>query len=312
MRFRPAATFSCFLIVTGLVSNSFADTLLQMKFTPDETIRHDVTMKMNQEMTVPGQPTISIKMTQVMNLVMTVDKVGDDGLTQVRQRIPRMRMTMEMPLPVKQNMVIDTDGDDPVDPQGKLLAKTLKGMTTGEFRMNISRSGDITDIVIPQEMLDSAKQNPALAQMGNMFSEDGLKQMTKTGQVVFPKKPLNKGDSWDELHDVDSPLGTLRTSRKYTYLGAAEGQEKIGIEASVELIPKVGSPLKVTFKPNKGKGEMLFDNKLGRMTKSSVSAVLETEIEAGAQTILQKVITDTEVKLVTAPATKSESTNSKK
>lgn len=305
MTLRPLTVLGTAFLFSTLAFDVHADVRLEMKFHSGETIRQVMTQKMKQEMTVPGQPQIIINMTQIMDMELKVDKVRDDGIAEVRQRISRARMTMDVPLPTKQTIEVDTDGEAPANPTGQMLANTMKAITAGEFLLKINSSGEASDIVIPKEILEATKQNPALAQMGQMFSEDGLKQMTKMGQVSFPAKSLKSGDSWEEAQELPTPLGKMKTTRKYTYLGPVDGLEKIGVEASVTLDLNPNSPVKVKFKPNKGKGEMLFDNKLGRMTKSNVSVVLETEIEAGPQKILQKVTNETDVKLVTESKSKN-------
>lgn len=292
------------IFLLALSSTTSADTLLQTKFTKGETQKQKMTQAQNMTMVFAGQPPAKTEQQQSMNMEIICDDVADTGIATLRHRLPRMQMTMQLPPPLNKKLEYDSDGPAPTDPILQQIDKMIRPMIGVDFSMKCNSQGKITDFVIPPKALDGLKASPAAALGGEMFSESGMKQMAEQGGVVLPEKAVKSGDKWTSVVETKSPIGVMKVTREHTYLGpdSKSGLEKIGVEVKVALEPDPNPkfPAKITLKSGTGDGEIFFDNKLGRLSRSQIKMVMEMEITAGAQTIQQKIDSEITVKDLTS------------
>lgn len=299
-----AGVLSLCLLALSHAAN--AETLLQAKFKKGETQKQKMIQKQTMSMVLPGQPKIDTTQIQTMSMSMEVicDDVADSGIATLRHRLPRMQMSMQLPGAANKKLEYDTDEPVPTDPILQQIDKMLRPMIGVDFSMKCNAQGKISDFVIPPKALDGIKGSPAAALGGDMFSESGMKQRSEQGGVVLPEKAVKIGDKWTTKTEIKSPIGVMKMDREHTYLGpdSKTGLEKIGIAVKVTLQPDPNSklPAKVELKSGSGEGEVLFDNKLGRVARSQIKMTMDMEITAGTQTIQQNIISDGSIEDVTS------------
>jgi hypothetical protein len=288
----------------ALSTTAMAETTLQAKFKKGEGQKQKMTQKQSIEMQLPGQPAAKTEINQIMDMELICDEVSDSGVATLRQRLPRVRMTMVMPAPLNKKLAYDSNEAAPTDPILQQIDKMMRPMIGVDWSMKCDSRGKVSDVVMPPKALDGLKSSPAAAFGGEMFSEAGLKQMAEQSGISLPDKPLKPGDKWTVPTEIKTPLGTMKMLREHTYLGPGDksGTEKIELKVKIDLEadPKSKLPVMVKLKSGSGSGEILFDNQLGRVVRSRVKTTMEMEIAAGAQTIQQTVTADVTVEDVSA------------
>lgn len=298
MALRTILRLLCVCVLTTSTA-AWADTTLQAKFKKGDVQKQTVTQKQTMSTTIPGRPATKTEISQIMDLEMHCDDVSAAGVASLRQRMPRVRMTMEVPAPINQKLEYDTNEAAPANPILQQIDKVMRPMIGVDWSMKCDSQGRVSEVVLPPKALDGLKTSPVAALGGEMFSEAGLKQIAEQSGVPLPEKAVKPGDKWTALAELKSPIGKMKVQREHTYLGPGEksGLEKIGLNVkfALEADPNSKLPFTVKLKSGSGAGEVVFDNQLGRVLRSQLKSTLEMEIGAGAQTLLQTVATDVTV-----------------
>lgn len=273
-----------------------AQTTLKFQFRPGSVQKQSIVTSMESEATV-GKTPVKSSMTQTMDVSLKVNEVGSDGKAALAQSVDRIRVDMEMPAPI--NKKIHYDSKEPAGDQDKVaetLSKSMGGLVGAEFTMKMDPQGNASDFTVPQKFLDSLKGSPGAAVMGDAFSEEGLKQMMTQSNFTFPTKPLRKGESWEKAVKIKLPIGTMTNQMTYTYEGPTRsGLEMIAVKAQMSLDPAARSPFKMTIKDSEGTGQILFDNRAGKVAENTLDQTLNVETEVNKQTIAQKIVVHTKV-----------------
>ena len=220
------------------------------------------------------------------------------------QTIDRMRMEIASPAFGGKNITLDSADKKKPEGLAGIIAPVVEGMVGKPVSMKISARGEISDVKLPQEMLDSFKKLPGAEQMGAMFSEDGFKQMTSQGMLTLPEAAVTDGKSWTSATESKNPiLGKQKMSTDYTYQGTEtrDGQElaKIATKLTMSFEPPADAPFKVELKDQNNKGLILFDEGKGRIFESTSTSKMKMQITAMGMTIDQD--TTANVKMTLAP-----------
>ncbi len=262
-----------------------AQTTLRWKLKDGETLRYSTDMVQKQKATVMGME-IETTMTQGMGMSWKVGEVKD-GKAEVTQTIDWFRQKMESPF--AQFEFDSKEGKEPEGPIGQLIAPIMKALVGAEFTLKLDPQGEISDVKVSQKLVDSLKQNPALAQFGGMFSEDGLKNMVQQGGQGFPKESVEKGSSWTKNMELKMPFGTMKMQNTFTYEGAETKDdvklEKIAMKAKLSIEPAENSPIELKIKSGDVAGTIYFDNVAGRIRFSETKQNMVMEINAMGQMI---------------------------
>lgn len=126
--------------------------------------------------------------------------------------------------------------------------------------------------------------NPNMSQLlGQILSEDQLKQMAEPAFAVTPPSPVAVGGAWErEARLTMGPLGSYDALYKYIYQGKEKKGDaeldKIEVQASVKYKPPeaaqaTGLPFKIesgNLEAKEVKGTIYFDSKKGRTHSSEM------------------------------------------
>lgn len=296
---KPTLTTFAALVV-GLVSlpaPAHAQTTLSMKYQEGKVLNYETVQSTTSKAMVNGQK-FDTTMKQTMNLSMKVVDVDSEGVASVEQSIERIRMEMELPPPVSQK--ISYDSDNPGESAGPFAAmtKSYEAMKGATFKMKIDPKGDITDIEVPEALINATKNSPL--GMQGMGGKDAMKQMMTQGNINFPSKPVAKGDSWNSENEIKLPFGTMKTEITYTYAGQqASGLHKIDgvMKLSIEKDDENSSPVQLDIKDSEGKGVFLFDNEKGHLAETKFDQSMKMVMSVGGQNIEQSITTNLEMSL---------------
>ena len=177
----------------------------------------------------------------------------------------------------------------------------LKVLVGAEFTFKMSGRGELSEIKVPQKLVDSLRQAGPAAAAGGMFSEEGMKNLISQSSLTLAEGPLEKGKNWTQQAKVPVPmLGTMVMDKTYTYDGPSTkeaGVDLILLDTKVTLEPAADSNIAVKITSQKGTGEFTFDPKDGRVVSSRVNDKLQMSLSVMGQELEQTTDTVTSMTL---------------
>ena len=290
MRLRPLAVFLFFF--GSALGAEAQSTTLAYKFKKGDRNDYEFIQDVKMTQTINGQVNAT-EMKQTFQMVLIVDEVLANGSARIVNKFDHVKLEMTAPAPIG-NVVFDSNDENPGgdNPAAPILGKLIKMLARVQFSAGVSSRGESSDAKIPKEFLEEIKNLPGAGQFGDMFSEQGLKNLTAQSGVILPKEAQTKGASWPHKIDVKMPFGTMITKFKYVYEGNVSTRdrlEKITFvpEASVELNPD--SPIGMTIDSQKGEGTVLFDNSVGRVHQTDLTQTIDMTVAAQNLVVSQRI-----------------------
>jgi len=185
------------------------------------------------------------------------------------------------------------EGKEPEGPIGKMLVPILKSMAGAEFTLTMDARGKLSNVKVPQKVLDATKSIPGVPGMGGMFNEDSLKQMTSQASLVLPAEPATKGTTWNQKVETKMPFGTMKVDNECSFVGAVtrDGKQlqEISLKPKMTMEPAPNAPASIKIKDQDAQGKALFDNEAGHLTETNLKQNMTMEIGAGNMNFTQKI-----------------------
>ncbi len=273
---------------------------LRWKFKQGDTVKYLMVQKTTQGVKIMGQE-LKTDLVQTVDLHWTIKSVSGDGVAELTQTIDRVQTKVEGP---GNTFEFDSKSDKtPEGPIASILTPLLKALVNAEFAFKMDGKGELSEIKVPQKLLDSLKNaGPAAGGGGGgMFSEEGLKNMISQSSLTLPEKALDVGDGWKQESRMTMPMiGTMVMDKNYTFQGPAPekaGLVKIDLNTKVNLEPAADSNVTVKITTQEGKGEFLFDKEVGRVVKSSLDDEMRMTLSIQGQNLEQSTKTVTTMEL---------------
>jgi hypothetical protein len=276
---RSHRTMSMALSVALLVPVMCHGQELRYKFQSGGKNAYIMEQNQNMKMSAGGQE-FEIKINMSFDMSQTVDSVDTaTGNAKIKQKIERVKMKMEGG-PIG-TMEFDSKSDK--EPEGPLaaMAGILKAMTDGDIKMTISNRGQVSDVKMPEKLIEEMKNlGGAAGPGGNMFSEDQFKNMFNQAALILPEKAPTPGStSWDQNLDLKmGPIGTMKSTTKYTYAGKSGEFDKIDMKMDMKFEGDANSPIQMKLTTKEASGTALFDNAKGRVHEITVKTVNEMDM----------------------------------
>src|SRR5208337_3211894 len=245
---------------------------LRWKFKPGETLRYTMVQETTQGMKAMGQE-FKTSLNQTVDLHWSVKNVASDGVAELSQTIDRVRTKVEGP-----GNSFEFDSQAGKDPEGQiasLLTPMLKALVGAEFTFKMNGRGELSEIKVPQKLLDSLRKAGPAANASGMFSEEGMKNLISQSSLTLAEGPLEKGKSWTQQAKVPVPM----------------------LDTKVTLEPAADSNIAVKITSQKGTGEFAFDPQAGRVVSSRVNDKLQMSLSVMGQEIEQSTDTVTSMTL---------------
>jgi hypothetical protein len=184
---------------------------LKVKWPQGERIVQDMDMKMNMELSMPGQPSpMKQDMTMGQEYGLTVLKEDANGGHEVEMEFVSARMGMVM----GGKTLLDYDSTKK-SPPGKAnpVADMFGKIVGSKIQYFLNASNDVERIEGVDELvnrLSSGGRADALAPFKDtMFSKDHFKQMMSANRFM-PPKAVQPGDTWPIKQSFEmGPLGTM-------------------------------------------------------------------------------------------------------
>ena len=271
-------------------AESRAQTRLRWKFVEGQSMAYQQSIKMQMSLGAAMN-----NMNQVIGMTWKVGKLDPDGKANLLQTVDSMKFAMDGPAG---KMLYDSkQGEKIQGPAAALLNPLFDAMIGGEFKFKVTPLGDVTDVVVSEKVKQQLQQNPALAAMGGLFSDEGLKNMIAQSFLSFPDMPLAANTTWNKELTVKQPFGTQTIDTTYTYGGTAmhEGKsvEKISLKPKVSIKTNAAATVNLSVSEQSGTGEVLFDNQTGRIARMTMKQELKMDLQIGGLKQEQQTVTET-------------------
>ncbi len=283
------------LLLLGLalasITPAIAQEKLAWKFNSNESLKYVVEQSTKMQMSFGGQKQ-SMQLKQTLDMDWKINEIASNGDAKMVQTIGRVQVESDGGL-VGGFKYDSSDSVAPTSPVAKSMADVFSRIINKPFAVTMQPTGKIGAVEVPEELLS------ALAGSGGAMSEDTLKQLMTQSAVTLPTEGIRKGESWENVQNVDMPVGVMTINSKLTFNGidAATGFAEIQMQPTITIKSKEGSPQQITLKSAKGGGKVLFDQKAGRVAQSDVDLTMELTIKQLGQQIDQIVEQKTVMKL---------------
>jgi hypothetical protein len=278
---------------------------LRWKFKPGEMLRYTMVQETVQGVKAGGQE-VKTNLNQTVNMHWEVKSVSSDGVAQMSQTIDHVRMKVD-----GAGNSFEFDSATSKVPEGQiagLLVPLLKALVGAEFTLKMNARGELSDVKVPQKLIDSLRQASPAATAGGMFSEDGLKNLISQSSLALPEGTLEKGKTWTNQSRLPIPMvGTMVMDKRYTFEGPdpkAAGLLQISLETKMNLEQAADSNVAVKITSHDGKGEFSFDPMAGHMVSSHVDDKMKMSVSVQGQNIEQSTDTTTRMTLAKDGANK--------
>ena len=294
--------FASLFVLLLAPSAAMAQTKLEWKFKKGQHVNQEVEQNMDMTMAF-GERKIKTSMNQKIDTGWLVESVDENGTATIAQAISRLRMTMKSDAGVQFDFDSKEDADKELEGIAATLGPALKGLAKAKFTVTMNSQGAVEKVEIDEATLASFKAVPGAAQMGGMFSKDGLINMIKQGGTDFPAKAIENGTSWKKGTEIQLPqVGKMKSDATMTYKGTLQVDNKtlqrIDIDLAIDLAQGDNAPAKVTLKDQRASGKLLFDNEKGWLQESEMNQVMTMQIKAGPTVIEQVLEQQVKAKMV--------------
>lgn len=248
-------------------------------------------MKQEQTLEVNGQKqTLETKFSTTSIDVHSLKKVIGENI-QIRTENKKLNVQSNIAQLGDYAYDSESDENDSTSMLGASLTPLFDVLNGAELSYTMTPQGEVTEYKSYQELLaDALKNNPIATQFLSGGSEDSAKMELSQGFPFFSKKPVKKGDKWEQSIEVKmDKIGSAKGKRIFTYAGTetVKGVELEKITVILELtlnldIKQGGSDVTGTLEVTESSGTFLFDNKKGRLVSSKLSIKTEGDLTVTA------------------------------
>jgi len=259
---------------------------LKWVYKPGEKFYQKMSTKTEQTLKIQNQ---DVKQTQEQDFVFawTVKSAAADKV-EIEQRVEAVRMTIT----IGSNR-IEYDSrkkDQPENP----VASFFKPLIGASFTLTLDpKTNRVVSVQGREDFVKRLRDaNPNMAQLlGQILSEDQLKQMAEPAFAVTPPSPVAVNGSWErEARLTMGPLGNYDAKYTYTYRGKEKKDsaelDKIEVKASIKYKPPEsaqagGLPFKIeggNLEAKEVSGVIYFDSQKGRVHSSEMTVRLSGKL----------------------------------
>jgi len=282
----------CLFLVTSFSTALAVEAPLLWKFNTGDEHHYRMTQNMDMKMSMGAAGEMQTGVKQVMNMTWKVESVDEQGTASITQTIDRVQMDMQAP--GQQEMHFDSNSDEAPAGFAVMVAPLFKAMMAEPFKLTMTPRGEITKAEIPESLTEAMKNLPGAAAIGEMFSEDGFKNMLQKSSLVLPEpKDLVEGYQWTTEFEMKNPqFGELAVQATYTYRGTKEvaGEKFDAFDYDLEMEFGEGAAgLEIKVTEQDSQGEILFSREAGALHSSTLKQDMDMEISTAGQNITQKL-----------------------
>lgn len=254
---------------------------IKPKFELGDSYQQRLVMDQNIEQTVMGNP-MNISMAMEFDLTTTVEAKPADGVHTLRMKYDRVEAEVNGPM----GPGAWKSGD--AVPQNPMLVgfAAMDGM---ELSYDLSEQGDVTNLEGTDALMEKALSGvpegmrPQMrAMFEGQFGEEQMASMIKAGHAMYPGKPVEVGDSWDQSMELG---GMMPLVVEATYnLAESDGDSattnmsgtlKTGDDAMMEVAPGMEAEMVMDGQQD---GTVVFDLETGWVRSMNVEQTIKGEL----------------------------------
>jgi len=244
-------------------------------------------MKTTLDLGPGGETTSAVK--QTIDMVWKINSVDDEGTASLTQTIDRVRM--HITAPGQAEVHFDTASEEPAQGFSAMLAPLLKAMTESPFQVTMTSRGEITQVEVPQALIETLTQGPAGTLLGSLATEKGFQETMARNLLVLPTaEELVEGHQWTTSLEVENQLvGNITTLATYEYQGSrdVEGQTLEVFVPTLVTQFKGQDELALRVEDQETTGEILFNPAAGHLDSTSIHQSIELVITASGNEVNQ-------------------------
>lgn len=269
--------------------------LFRWKFKPGESLDWQMNQTMEMAMILGNMP-VTTNMDYDFGMTWAISEVDAEGRAKCTMRIDQIRMRMKI---AEQELIFDTNNKE-AQVEGPLAAaaEIFNALAGLQYNVSMTPRGEVTEVDFNEESREKLKKlqnNPAMGQLAQMFSPEGMKQMIGQTSSLFPEEEVAVGQTWERTQEVKNPiLGAQKMTAKMKYEGIEEidGRplDKISVDMQTNLgemkLPGVD---KFDLTNQDNKQTVYFDRAAGRLVTADTTSHMTMKITAMGQTLEQQI-----------------------
>ncbi len=199
----------------------------------------------------------------------------------IRQTIDRVVTELTMPGEKGALTVRYDSKEDKPRSEAKRMADSFSRIIGQPVFITISPRGEIADVEIPPETLESLRQMPGSIQGRKMFEAESIREMFAQSGLQLPESAT--AESWESTRNFS--IGTpqvFQLTTKYTLQDATANPLQIDFTGDLKLIEDSEErPAELEFENlslagQQASGSILFDTQTGNCVSSQSTTMLKT------------------------------------
>lgn len=271
-----------------------ANALFRWNFVSGQSLVWQIDQSMEMSMIVGNMP-ITTTMDYEFGMTWAIGEVADNS-AQCSMAIDRIVMRMKI---AEQEIVFDTQNEN-AKLEGPLAAaaEIFNALVGLKYGLTLTLRGEVTAVEFDEEAREKLKKlqgNPAMGQLAQMFSAEGMKQMVGQASSMLPEQEVAVGDTWETTQEVKNPiLGLQKMTAKMKYEGVEEVDGRPLDKISVDIQANVGDIKlpnvdKFELTANDNKQTIYFDRQAGRLVTADTTSHMTMKITAMGQSLEQQI-----------------------
>ncbi len=212
---------------------------------------------------------------------------GDDEKIEIQQTVNRVVLMMTLPRgKTTTTLNIDTNAEGRETGIEKEVKENLKSLIGARVKIKMSRLGKIEDVVVNEKINEAIRRSNSSTPLQQFLTPEGLHEAFSQSMFELPETKIAPGHNWTIEQEVAGPFGDQGLSHRYEFVGTKNiddrpyehFESKLSITTFQEPTAKTddGDP-PPELKFVSGKGEFLFDAKLGYFSDSSSESTVITK-----------------------------------
>jgi hypothetical protein len=299
MRYQHQVGLAWFLLCVATGSFTAAGTTLTHQYKPGETFTYELITDISTTATETGgegggkgkgKPPaagrqIDENQIQVLTLLVSVEKVSDEGVADLKLTIRRVRSAMDTP--TNGRVSFDTEQTktviDSKNIPAQRNAENCRQMLGISWSLQIDRLGKISGL-----KPTPGKEGKPGPNGQPLLGPDGMREISSQFFTPLTDMEVESGTMWSRKSATKTPYGSLRVTQTLN-CDQVEANGRYRLKTTDHFEPQVGPQIPLKVEMPDGEGEITFDATRGRALQGESSQELSMRIELGEKKLDQKV-----------------------